>query len=143
MQWAGALRSPSLWYVTGISMCYVVATIFASSGALALACLSAAYAGILVQQPTTSALSLDVGRRHAGAVFGFANMASQMSSLVSSVAFGYIADYFGNYNAPFVPMVLTLSIGIVLWTRIDAEREILADSSALDVRPQALSLPRA
>jgi hypothetical protein len=30
---------------------------------------------------------------------------------VSSIAFGYLVGYSGNYNLPFVPMVVTLSIG--------------------------------
>ena len=198
--WAEALRSPSLWYMTGISVCYVyvfgffqawlqtylvrahgftsaalmlssvpyvvgacangvggvvtdrlvhrlglragrrivgmvglsvavvflVATIFTTSGLWALVFLSLAYAGILAQQPNLCSLTLDVGRRHAGAVFGFGNMASQMASLTSSVAFGYVAEYFGNYNAPFVPMLVTLSLGIYFWSRVDPEREIFA-----------------
>jgi len=115
--------------VTGLSVAvfFLVATIFTTNGSMALACLSLAYAGILAQQPALCTTVLDVGRRHAGAMFGFGNMASQIASLVSTVAFGYIAAYFGNYNAPFVPMVVTLSIGIVLWLRVDAERQIFRE----------------
>ena len=69
----------------------------------ALVFLSLAYAGILVQQPNLCAVCLDTGRKHAGAVFGFMNTAANAASAVSSIAFGYLVAYFGNYNAPFVP----------------------------------------
>jgi MFS-type transporter involved in bile tolerance (Atg22 family) len=73
-----------------------------------------------------SAVALDIGRKHAGVVLGFANTAAQAGSFVSSVAFGYLVQRYGSYNAPFVPMVVLLVIGTCLWTRIDPTREIFA-----------------
>ncbi len=89
--------------------------------------LSCAYGGILFQQPTLCALCLDVGRKHAGAVFGFMNTASNAASALSAVVFGYMVGYFGNYNAPFVPMVALLSVGAALWLQVDATRELFPD----------------
>ena len=96
----------------------------------ALVFLSLAYAGILVQQPNLCAVCLDTGRRHAGAVFGFMNTASQAASVVSSIAFGYLVGYSGNYNLPFIPMVVTLSVGAVLWLKIDATHQVFDDAPA-------------
>ena len=41
--------------------------------------------------------------------FGLMNTASQIGGLVGSVAFGYIVEHFGNYDAPFVPMAKAYS----------------------------------
>ena len=77
----------------------MAATTLTTSGTWALGFLSLSYAGILLQQPNISAVCLDTGRKHAGAVFGFMNTAANAAAAISSVAFGYIATYFGSYNA--------------------------------------------
>jgi len=110
---------------------FMAATIVTSSSAWALAFLSLAYAGILLQQPNLCAVCLDTGRSHAGAVFGFMNTASQVASSVSSIAFGYIVGYTGNYNLPFIPMVVTLSIGAVLWLKMNPAHQIFETKETL------------
>ena len=77
---------------------FLTAAIVAPSGNMALMFLSCAYGGILFQQPSLCALCLDVGRKNAGAVFGFMNTAASASSAISAVVFGYLVGYFGNYT---------------------------------------------
>jgi len=122
---------------------FMAATVVTTNGTWALVFLSLAYAGILLQQPNLCAVCLDTGRKHAGAVFGFMNTAANAASAVSSVAFGYMVGYFGNYNAPFVPMVATLCVGTWLWMTIDPAQELfveenrpvfIADSPVVPVR---------
>ena len=113
---------------------FMMATIVTTNGRWALVFLSLAYAGILAQQPNLCAVCLDTGKKHAGAVFGFMNTAAQAASVVSSVAFGYLAEYFGNYNAPFIPMVVTLSVGTWLWLTVDPSHQLFeTESSAVAV----------
>jgi ACS family glucarate transporter-like MFS transporter len=118
--------------VCGLSVAaiFMAVTIFTTSGVWALVFLSLAYAGIMAQQPSLTALCIDCGRRNAGAVFGFMNTAANAASAVSSVAFGYLATYFGSYNAPFVPMVALLSLGVWLWMAIEPSRELFDDNTA-------------
>jgi MFS transporter, ACS family, glucarate transporter len=111
----------------GCAAVFMAATIAATNGTWALIFLSLAYAGILLQQPNLCAVCLDTGRKHAGAVFGFMNTAANIASAVSSVVFGYLVAYFGNYNAPFVPMVATLCLGTWLWLRLDPADELFAE----------------
>jgi len=106
--------------------------IFAPGGGLALVFLSLAYGGILFQQPTLCALCLDVGRKNAGAVFGFMNTAANAASALSSVVFGYLVGYFGNYNTPFIPMVALLSLGALLWWQVDPTRELFPEKLLTD-----------
>jgi MFS family permease len=110
---------------------FMAATVVTSSNLWALIFLSLSYAGIMLQQPNLCAVCLDTGRQHAGAALGFMNTASQIASVVSSLAFGYIVGYTGNYNLPFVPMVLTLSIGIGLWMTIDPAHQVFEERESL------------
>jgi len=124
------LRNGRRWLgVAGLSAAALLLTaaILAPSGNLALVFLSCAYGGILFQQPSLCALCLDVGRRNAGAVFGFMNTAANAASALSAVVFGYLVGYFGNYNAPFLPMVALLALGALLWLQVDPTRELLPE----------------
>jgi MFS family permease len=124
------LRIGRRWLgVAGLSAAALLLTaaILAPSGNLALVFLSCAYGGILFQQPSLCALCLDVGRRNAGAVFGFMNTAANAASALSAVVFGYMVGYFGNYQAPFLPMVALLACGALLWLQVDPTRELLPE----------------
>jgi MFS transporter, ACS family, glucarate transporter len=141
------LRNGRRWLgVAGLSAAALLLTaaILAPSGNLALVFLSCAYGGILFQQPSLCALCLDVGRRNAGAVFGFMNTAANAASALSAVVFGYLVGYFGNYNAPFLPMVALLALGALLWLQVDPTRELFPEKhpdesvSARPVRSSAV-----
>jgi len=121
----------------GCAAVFMVANIVTTDNAWALAFLSLAYAGILLQQPNLCAVCLDTGRQHAGAVFGFMNTACQVASVVSSVAFGYLVGYSGSYNLPFVPMVATLVVGAALWLTIDPTHQLFEGADAPQAAPLA------
>jgi sugar phosphate permease len=124
------LRNGRRWIgVAGLSAAalFFTAAIYAPNGNWALAFLSLASAGILFQQPSLCCLCLDVGRKNAGAVFGFMNTACNGTAALSAVVFGYIVHHFGNYNAPFVPMVASLCVGALLWLQVDPTRELFPD----------------
>jgi MFS transporter, ACS family, glucarate transporter len=106
---------------------FMLATVVAPNGTWALAFLSIAYGGILLQQPNLCAVSLDIGRQHAGAVFGFMNTAANLASAVSSVLFGYIVAATGSYDAPLIPMAAALFIGTWLWFRIDPTQQLFEE----------------
>jgi ACS family glucarate transporter-like MFS transporter len=106
---------------------FFTAAIFAPGGKWALVFLALAYGGILFQQPSLCALCLDVGRKNAGAVFGFMNTAGNAASALSGVVFGYLVGYFGNYDTPFIPMVALLCLGALLWSQVDPTRELFPE----------------
>ena len=111
-----------------IAAVFMAATIVTPSNVLALVFLSLSYAGILLQQPNLFAVCLDTGQQHSGAVVGFMNTAAQVASSVSSIGFGYLVAYSGSYDVPFIPMVATLSIGAILWLKIDPTHQLFADA---------------
>jgi MFS family permease len=115
----------------GIAAVFMSATTVAPNGTWALVFLSVAYGGILLQQPNLCALSLDIGREHAGAVFGFMNTAANAASAISSVVFGYIVALTGSYNAPLIPMAAALFVGAWLWLQIDPTQQLFEDERDL------------
>ena len=54
------------------------------------------------------AVCLDIGGEYAGAVVEAFYTACQIGSFVSAVAFGYLVDRYGSYNAPFILMAVLL-----------------------------------
>jgi len=73
------------------------------------------------------ATTVDIGKGHVGAVFGFMNTASNIAAALSSVVFGYLVAYSGGYELPFVPMLVLLCVGIVLWLRVDPTRHVFEE----------------
>ena len=104
----------------------IFAVIFAHQSLWVLVLLSLTYGGITFQQPAMFAACLDMGGEYAGAVVGALNTASQVGSLSSTLAFGYIVERFGNYNLPFIPMAALCLIGFLLWLKVDASRPLVA-----------------
>jgi MFS transporter, ACS family, glucarate transporter len=59
------------------------------------------------------------------------NTAAIVAAFISSVAFGYIATYFGSYNTPFLPMVAELCLGALLWLTVDPTRDLFEEEKPL------------
>ena len=89
--------------------------------------LSLVYGAITFQQSGACSVCLDINHKTAGAMFGLFNTACLVGGLVSSVAYGYIVERFGSYDAPFVPMAAMLFLGAILWLKIDASQELTAE----------------
>jgi len=111
----------------GVAAVFMAASLAASSGVWTLILLSIAYAGLTFQQPNLSALFLEVGKSRPGTIFGFMNCAINASGSVSSVAFGYLVAYSGGYTLPFIPMLVLLCVGVVLWMTVDPTRSVLPE----------------
>jgi MFS-type transporter involved in bile tolerance (Atg22 family) len=58
------------------------------------------------------------------------NMAGQVGSFASSVAFGYIVTAFGgNFNAPLFPMAVMLFISALIFLRIDPTKQLIPETA--------------
>ena len=71
------------------------------------------------------------------------NMAGQIGSFGSSVAFGYMVDAFGNYNTPLLFMAGMLLISALIYTRIDPNIQIEEPGDASLVTAPVGGRPRA
>jgi predicted MFS family arabinose efflux permease len=108
----------------GCAGLFTVAAMLTRQQMLTVVLLSLVYGGITFQQSGVFGVCLDIGHQNAGAVVGLMNTSSQVGGLASSIAYGYIVDGFGSYDAPFVPMAALLLLGSLLWFRIDATEEL-------------------
>lgn len=93
---------------------------------MAVAFLTLGYGAMDCMLPVSWAVCLDVGRKYAGTVSGTMNMAGQVGSFASSVAFGYLVTYFGSYNAPLFPMAALLLISALFFARIDPTEQLVS-----------------
>jgi MFS family permease len=103
----------------------MLAAAMTTSKWIALACLTLGYGSMDCMLPVSWAVCLDIGRRYAGSVGGTMNMAGQLGSFLSSVAFGYIVTWSGSYNAPLYPMAALLLVSAVFFTRIDPTEQLV------------------
>jgi len=108
------------------SLCTVLAMLTRHQ-LLTVILLSLVYGAITFQQSGVFGVCLDIGRKHAGSMVGLMNTSAQVGGLISSVAYGYIVERFGSYDAPFAPMAALLFLGALLWFKIDASRELGAE----------------
>ena len=75
--------------------------------------------------PSAWAVCLDIGGDHAGAVSGVMNTAGQFGGFLCSVLFGYLITATASYQAPVRMIAVMVMAAAVLFTRIDASRELI------------------
>ena len=111
---------------------FTVAAMLTQAKIPALILLALSYAASDFMLPTAWAVCLDVGRKHAGAVTGTMNMAGQIGSFISSVAFGYLVEYSHSYDFPLIPMTAMLALSALLWLKIDPTQELIPEPVAVE-----------
>ncbi|HUE96794.1 MAG TPA: MFS transporter [Longimicrobiaceae bacterium] len=86
--------------------------------------LSIAIFGADMTLPPSWAFCIDIGRSHAGTVSGTMNMAGNLGSFVTSLAFPYLMVITGSTNLFFLVGAALNIIAVFLWWRTDATRPI-------------------
>lgn len=112
---------------TGLALsgCFLLATGLTGSRMAAVVFLALGYGSMDFMLPTAWAVCLDVGQKYAGSVTGAMNMAGQVGSFISSVAFGYMVAYFHSYNTPLIPLSAMLLVSALLFLRIDPSQQVV------------------
>ncbi len=113
----GLLFSGIFMFLCAVTPGKLPAIIFLSLGYFSMDCML----------PVAWAVCLDVGRRYAGAVSGSMNMAGQLGSFLSSIVFGYLVKYFGDYDLPLIPFSGMLVVSALLFTRINPELQLVPE----------------
>jgi MFS family permease len=86
--------------------------------------------------PVSWAVCMDVGGKHAGGISASMNMAGQVGSFMSSVAFGYAVSYlrhhhfsvYQQFNLPMYPLAAMLMVSGLLFLRIDPTVSVVAET---------------
>jgi MFS transporter, ACS family, glucarate transporter len=87
--------------------------------------------------PVAWSICVDMGGKYSGSVSGAMNMAGQIGSFVSAVAFGYLVEWRHSYNQALMPLAAMLIVSGILFATIDPSRELLP----VEEKSEALELP--
>jgi MFS transporter, ACS family, glucarate transporter len=114
---------------TGLAVSALMMMLCASTGGKtsAIVYLSFGYFAMDSMLPVAWAVCLDVAKNYGGAMSGAMNMAGQFGSFLSSLAFGYVVEYSGSYDAPLFVFSIMLGISAFLFTRIRADQPLVKD----------------
>ena len=113
------VRSRQIPAMTGFSLAVVgiLATLLCSSPLPAVLCLSVAMFGSDMTVSASWAFSIDIGRAHSGAVSGAMNMAGNLGSFITSLAFPYLQLITGSTSSFFVVGAALNTIAVILWAK--------------------------
>lgn len=99
----------------------LIGCVFANSALVAVIAISVAIFGADMTLPPSWTLCVDIGRRSAGAVSGTMNMAGNIGSFLTALAFPYLTAWLGGAQAFFYVAAALNVLAIFLWLRVKAE----------------------
>lgn len=112
-----------------VSALCMFGTAITPSGLVAVGLLTLGYFSMDCMLPVSWSVCVDVGGRHSGAVTGAMNMAGQLGSFLSSVAFGWLVDASGGrYDLPLLFFSVMLGLSAALFLVVDPSRPLLAEA---------------
>lgn len=95
----------------------IIASLLCSTALPAVLCLSAAMFGSDMTVSCSWAFAIDIGRSHSGAVSGAMNMAGNLGSFLTGLAFPYLALITGSTISFFIIGAALNAAAVVLWSR--------------------------
>jgi ACS family glucarate transporter-like MFS transporter len=113
------LKSRQMPAMFGFSLAVagIVASLLCSEPLSAVLCLSTAMFGSDMTVSCSWAFAIDIGRAHSGAVSGAMNMAGNLGSFLTSLAFPYLVLATGSSVSFFVVGAVLNAIAIFLWSQ--------------------------
>ncbi|MEM9928325.1 MAG: MFS transporter [Bacteroidota bacterium] len=99
----------------------LIGCVFANSALVAVVAISVAIFGADMTLPPSWTLCVDIGRRSAGAVSGTMNMAGNIGSFLTALAFPYLTAWLGGAEAFFYVAAGLNVVAIFLWLRVKAD----------------------
>lgn len=117
-------RSRKLPAMIGFSLAAIglLWSVFASTAPEAVVAISLAIFGADMTLPSSWTLCVDIGRRSAGAVSGTMNMAGNIGSFLTALAFPYLTAWMGGAEAFFYVAAALNVVAIFLWLRVKADQ---------------------
>ena len=120
-RWGLSRRAPAMLGFA-LSAAGLVASVYMERPLTAVIFLSVAIFGADMTLAPSWALCIDIGRRHSGAVSGTMNMAGNIGSFLTSLAFPYLKDWTGSV-VPFFFVGAGLNLlAVLLWTLVRPDK---------------------
>jgi len=120
-RWVLSRRAPAMLGFALAALGLVI-SVYMHSPLTAVIFFSLALFGADMTLPPSWALCIDIGRRHSGAVSGTMNMAGNIGSFVTGLAFPYLKAWTGSV-VPFFFVGAGLNIlAVVLWTFVHPDK---------------------
>jgi MFS transporter, ACS family, glucarate transporter len=107
-----------------LAVCGLVACVQMETPLGAVAALSVAVFGTDMTVSASWAVCVDIGRHHSGAVSGTMNMAGNLGSFVTALAFPYLLAWTGSHVAFFYVAAGLNLAAIVFWTLVNPHRPL-------------------
>jgi len=125
--WTASRRFPAtLGFLLAASG--MVACSFANSIGPAVLCLAIAVFGADMTLAPSWAVCVDIGRRYSGTVSGTMNMAGNLGSFVTSLAFAYLLAWTGTHHVFFYVAAGLNLLAAALWLLIRPQQPLLSNS---------------
>ena len=121
--WVWSRRLPA---IIGFAMAAggLVASVYMDTPLGAITCLSVAIFGADMTLSPSWALCIDIGRQHAGTVSGTMNMAGNLGSFVTSLAFPYLLAWTGTHTTFFFVGAVLNVVAVAAWLLMRPDRPL-------------------
>jgi len=134
--WTGGVTGDALWrrghgvnarkwpamFGFALSAIGVVAALYCSTPLAMAVVLGIAMYGSDMTLPTSWALCIDVSKTHSGAMGGAMNMAGNLGSFVTSLAWPYLLVATGSTTPFFIAAAVLNVLGVLFWGRVRGAR---------------------
>ncbi|MDE1180298.1 MFS transporter [Paraburkholderia sp.] len=134
-----SLKRARSWMVS-VCMAFCLASLiplmFTHNLYLSMACLASGFFFAEMTIGPMWAIPMDIAPEYSGTASGMMNTGSAAAAIVSPVVGGFLIDYFGSWELPFVGSMILMAIGVVLAFRMQPESKF-----ALDETPDAAAAP--
>lgn len=122
--WTRSRRLPAMLGF-GLAAVGLVASVFMDTAFESVAWLSIAVFGADMTVSPSWAVCVDIGRDHAGAVSGTMNMAGNLGSFVTALAFPYLLAWTGSHAAFFYVAASLNVLAIGLWAGVKPDQPLV------------------
>jgi MFS family permease len=106
-----------------LTLLSLVPLMFTHSLGVSLACLSAGFFFAEMTIGPMWAIPMDISTEYSGTASGIMNTGSALAAIISPVVSGYLIDFSGNWQLPFLGSMMLMGIGLVLSLRMHPERK--------------------
>ncbi|WP_233807721.1 MFS transporter [Paraburkholderia sp. HP33-1] len=128
----GSLKRARSWMVSVCMLFCLLSLIplmFTHDLTLSIVCLASGFFFAEMTIGPMWAIPMDIAPAFSGTASGMMNTGSALAAIISPVMGGFLIDYFGNWDLPFLGSMLLMGVGVVLAFRMQPESRFEFDAA--------------